>query len=105
MSDKKQRDGLYISGILQGVDFAKSGKFEGTPYPAKVMLNFSVQEIVKKEINGTFITSQSMRSQIIKIDTSDDNIALEVEKYNKLVGSYQELKLLATQGTSFKSLL
>ncbi|TDA63575.1 hypothetical protein E0765_07000 [Sulfuricurvum sp. IAE1] len=94
--------GLYMIGTLEGVDFKKGGVYNGNPYPARVILNFTVPYLNKQTVNGVEIVSHAKRSQLIQIATSDDLLPIEVSKYNAQINQHVTLSLVPDQGATFK---
>ncbi len=102
------KNGLTMSGELQGVDFVASGKgvIEGSPisWGASVKLNFSIKNNIVKTVSGVEIKSTAMYPQTIQISTTDDLLPIEVEKYNKMVGKFVSLQLAPQKNATFKLL-
>jgi len=82
-----EEHGNFLYGSLDGVDFVASGKLEnGTAYGASVKLKFITKIDVVKNVQGTEIKTKKAISQIIKLPTTDEQLALMVHKYNELIG-------------------
>ena len=104
MAEKETKSGLFISGVLQGVDFTQSGKNlkEQMVWGASVKLSFQTNEEIVKTVNGVDIKTNAIRNIQISIDSTDDLLPLAVEKYNKEIGKFMDLRLLPSKNATFK---
>ncbi|MEM3311877.1 MAG: hypothetical protein QW307_02135 [Thermoplasmata archaeon] len=80
--------GNYILGTLDGIDFVASGIIgeTGQHYGASLKLKFIIKQTAFKKLNGVDLPYQRAVSQIIKLNTTDDELPALVSKYNNFVG-------------------
>ena len=97
--------GLFIDGVLAGVEFVVSGKFEdGKSYGASVKLKFHEHEKISKFVEGTSIEQNTTRTTIVAINCLDAEIISLKTKYDAKIGKHLKLRLEPADNSRFKLL-
>ncbi len=93
---------LIVSGILEGVEFGKSGSFtnkDGVLIKFGASVSLQLSQIVNIDKQG--ISTKAKRSFKIKINTTDDDIEALVAKYNQLIGQTIQSSFIPVDGQVF----
>jgi hypothetical protein len=97
--------GLYIDGILMGVEFVTSGKLQdGTSYGASVKLKFHEQITVPKMVDGSPVDMKTTRTTVVSVSCSDSELMALKNKYDAKIGKELKLELEPSDNSRFKLL-
>lgn len=104
---KKEFQGIYAHGKLEGVDFTVAGSGtddKGNPmkWDSSIHLNLSTLETITKEANGVKIPTLAKRSFLIKIACDTDVLEAEVKKWNEKKDEMLHLRLQPSKNATFK---
>lgn len=93
---------VYV-GIVDGVDFTKSGKLEnGKPYGASVKLKFIEKVTQKKEIDNIELDIKKSNILVFVHSCEDNEIKNLVAKYSKFLGNEVAITFNLMDGSKFK---
>lgn len=80
---KEYKMKIQVDGVLSGVDYQKSGEYQGRPYPSKILLKFGWDKEVEKEMGLKSITTGTF-TVTVPLDNGE-SLQVELQKYNNLI--------------------
>lgn len=100
----KGKNGCFLIGKIEGVDFTAAGKMEnGQTYGSSVKLKFANQISSVKSVNGIDVPTTKYISQTIKIPVTDAELVSKVQEFNSKIGKEVIIELELSDNSSFKT--
>ena len=102
MANEKEFQGLFFHGMLEGLEPTPSGSIDGNSYGASLKLNFSTIENITKKIGDTSVTTQAKRNFKVSIDSTNEELPMLIEKWQKEINKYLHIKLMPIKDGTYK---